>query len=201
MPLLHVVEDDPVVQHALVSLVRRLAPHVAAHDSAEAFLRAYDPNSPAALVLDVSLPGMSGIDLLQKLTTDYAMPPTLVLSADAELRRVVAAIRFGAIDFLQKPPEPRHFLQVVEALLGQAVPQARTRRQVLQWAQDYATLTPREREVFLLVASGATTKQIALQLGLQLRTAHIHRTNVLRKFRAETPVELAHVAASLRVVP
>lgn len=197
--MLHVVEDDPVVQHALVTLARRIAPHVFAHGSAEAFLAGYDPNSPAALVLDVSLPGMSGIDLLQQLTSDHAMPPTLVLSADAELRRVVAAIRFGAVDFLQKPPDPRHFLQIVEAMLAQAVPQARARRQVLQWAQDHATLTPREREVFALVATGATTKQIALQLGLQLRTAHIHRTNVLRKFRAETPVELAHVANSLRL--
>lgn len=194
----HVVEDDPVVQLALLGLVRKLTPNATAHGSAEDFLTAYDPTAPIALVLDVSLPGMSGIQLLQRLTRDRTMPPTVVLSADAELGRVVAAIRFGAIDFLQKPPDPRHFLEMVEALLNQAVPQAAARQRLLQWVRDYETLTPREREVFDLVSSGATTKQIALQLGLQLRTAHIHRTNVLRKFRADTPVELAHVARSLR---
>ncbi|MEQ1635035.1 MAG: response regulator [Planctomycetota bacterium] len=198
--LLHIVEDDAIVRASLEDLVRGVAQHVAAHDSAEAFLAAYEPLAPSALLLDVTLPRMNGLELLEHLDRHHLMLPTIVLSADAEVQRVVSAIRSGAVDFMTKPPDPRRLLHQVEALLANAEPEARIRRQALQYQQGYDGLTPREREVFLLVAQGATTKQIALKLGLQLRTAHIHRTNVMRKFETETTVELAHIAYQLRVL-
>lgn len=194
---LHIVEDDVVVGQCLASLVADQVDEVLLHGSAEEFLERYDRDSACALLLDVSLPGMDGLKLLEILDDERSMLPTLVMSADAAAQRVVAAIRRGAVDFLPKPLEPRTLIHRVGQLVAKVGPATARRRLRRHRLRALERLTPREREVFDLLARGASAKQIAGLLGMQLRTAHIHRTNVLRKFEAETPVELAHIAALL----
>jgi two-component system CheB/CheR fusion protein len=195
---LHIVEDDPVVRQCLAGIVADRFGEVLVHCSAEEFLESYDRDRCCALLLDFSLPGMDGIGLLEFLEREHAMLPTLVMSADASVRRVVAAIRCGAVDFLPKPLDPRSLIGHVDALATQVRREASLRRLRQTRLRDWQRLTAREREVFDLLVRGASSKQIASHLGMQLRTAHIHRTNVLRKFGVETAVDLARIATLLR---
>jgi len=194
---LHIVEDDPLLGQSLVNLAFSAVTEILLHSSAEDFLRSYDTGDHCALLLDVELPGMDGIRLLERLAAEHAMLPTLVMSADPSVRRVVAAMQHGAADFLPKPLDPQQLIDCIESLATKAPDLAQLRRRRQERQRAYERLTPREREVFDLLARGASTKQIASLLGMQLRTAHIHRTNVIRKFNVETPVELAHIAALL----
>lgn len=186
----HVVDDDPVVRTALGALVERMGCRWLGHGSGEEFLAAYEPSVASCLLLDVNLPGMNGLDLLVELEARSAVLPTLVFSADAEVERIVAAIQRGAVGFLQKPIDPRRLRDHLQALIAEAGPMV-TWRQRAMWVQKaIAALTTREREVFHLMLAGRSAKQIAMELGLRGRTAHIHRTNVLRKMRVDTVLEL-----------
>lgn len=194
---LHIVEDDPVVVRTLTSVVERVVAEVQIHTSAEEFLSRYDRSDGCALLLDVELPGMDGIQLLERLGDERAMLPTVVMSADPNVCRVVSAMQHGAIDFLPKPLDPTLLVQRLEHLAAKVPAAAQLRRLRLSRQTQLATLTPREREVFDLMVRGASAKQIGGLLGMQLRTAHIHRTNVLRKFDVDTAVDLAHIATLL----
>jgi FixJ family two-component response regulator len=192
--VVHIVDDDPGVCHALAAMVESLTQPWRCHESSEEFLAAYDPREPACLVLDVSLAGRSGLDLLLDLKARAIGLPTVVVSASGEVERVVSAIQRGAFMFLQKPPDPHRLRQHLCELIAAAPVRAEQRRHSLQMRDAVASLTPREGEVLDLLLAGRSTKQIALELGLQGRTAHIHRANVLRKLRVETPSELIRLA-------
>jgi FixJ family two-component response regulator len=194
----HLVDDDPDVRRALRSLLQRFDDPIRAYDSAEQFLAAYDPVLPQVLVLDIVLPGMTGLELLTTLARRSELLPTLVLSAGADVERVVTAMQSGAVGFLAKPPDPQRFLEYVERLLERAEPMA-AERTTLRWLQACEQrLTPREREAFAQLARGMSTKQVAHALGTSTRTAHIHRTNVLAKFGTESPFDLVQIAERLR---
>lgn len=194
--LVHIVDDDAAVRAALGVAVERLGMTWVGHGSGEEFLTAYDPAQSACLLLDVGLPGMSGLELLTELETRGAMLPTLVFSASAEVERVVTAIQRGAVGYQQKPPDPRRLQEHLQAMAGQAAPMARRRSQAMWLQTAIAALTPRELEVFHLICAGRSVKQIAMELGLRGRTAHIHRTNVLRKLRVDTVLELVQLIGS-----
>lgn len=198
---LHIVEDDPVVGQCLVGVVTDRFGEVLLHGSAEEFLGSYDRDRCCALLLDFSLPGMDGVELLECLEREHAMLPTLVMSADASVKRVVAAIRRGAVDFLPKPLDPRRLIEQVDSLAAKVRHEAGLRRLRQTRLREWQQLTTREREVFALLIRGASAKQVASHLGVRLRTAHIHRTNVLRKFGVETAVDLARIAVLLRHAP
>ena len=198
---IHIVDDDPAACEALTSLVQRAGLPTVSHSSAEEFSLAYDPDRTAALVLDVLLPGVSGLDLLGELEDTAMMLPTLVLSAEPDIERVVLAIQRGAVGFLPKPPDPGRLLELLGQMVAKAEPMAAHRRQAKSVQDALHTLTPREREVFDLLLLGRSAKQIAHDLELSPRTAHIHRMNVLRKLRVETVFELHRVAGRLRLLP
>lgn len=191
----HLVDDDPGVRAALGSALVRVGHPVCAHASAEEFLAAYDPLRADCLVLDVALPGMNGLDLLTELARRGDMLPTLVLSANADVERIVTAIQRGAIGFQQKPPDPERFFAHVATMVEAGQKMAAERRSLRQLRHDLTTLTPRETEVYLLLGRGCTAKQVACELSMSIRTAHIHRTNVFRKMHVENAVELAQLAA------
>lgn len=193
--VVHLVDDDPGVRNALAGSLQRLGHPVRAHASAEEFLAAYDPSSADCLVLDVALPGMNGLDLLTELARRGEMLPTLVLSANADVERIVTAIQRGAIGFQQKPPDPTKFFAHVAAMVEAGARMAEERRALRRIRAALATLTPREVEVYRLLARGCTAKQVARELSMSIRTAHIHRTNVFRKLHVENAVELAQAAA------
>ncbi len=197
---LHLVDDDPGVRAALGAVLADLPCQLRCHGSAEEFLEAYSPVRAECLVLDVGLPGMSGLELLTRLTRSAATLPTLVLSANTDVERVVSAIQRGALDFLEKPPAPHKLVARVSSLLQMASEAAEARRSLQQLRTAQLRLTDREREVFALLARGLSAKQVAHELGLSIRTAHIHRTNVMLKFGVETTLQIVQVAARLNAV-
>lgn len=186
----HVVEDDEAVRTALSSAVARLGFPVMAHASAEAFLSDYEPAESTCLVLDINLPGMHGIDLLRQLRRDGVSLPTLVLSQDAAVERVVAAVQRGAVEFLAKPPSPEKFLEAVRKLVELADVSAAARRNAKFYRAACQRLSPREQEVMQRMLAGASPKQVASSLGISLRTAHIHRSRILQKFAVASEVQL-----------
>ena len=195
--VVHIVDDDPGVCTALGALVERAEASWQSHASGEEFLAVYEAALPSCLLLDVALPGISGLDLLAELEARALKLPTLVLSANAEVERVVTAIQRGAVGFLQKPPEPRRFLEHLDGMMARAPGMVAQRQRTLQLRAAIGSLTPRERQVFNLLLAGCSPKQIALELGLSGRTAHIHRANVLRKLRIEAPLELVRLVGQL----
>lgn len=197
--VVHIVEDDPDVRLAVASLLRVLQVEARAYASAEEFLAAYDTTTVGCLILDLLLPGSSGLELLSHLARTSTMLPTLVLSGNGDIERVVRSIQRGAVDFLEKPVDPSRLLAAVGSMAVQAAPMAQERRELRRLQAVYETLTAREREVHALLAQGMTAKQIARLLKMSIRTAHIHRTNVMRKFGSETLVQLADQAAKLRL--
>ena len=190
----HILDDDPEVCEALGSLVLTGTGYLCVeHHSAEAFLASYDPAAPSCLVLDVVLPGMSGLELLRELQLRGASLPTLVISADVEVERIVVAMQRGAVGFQRKPPEPRRFLDYVRGIAQLAEVAARRRSATRRVLDSVRSLTPREQEVFSLLLQGRSAKQVAHDLGMKTRTALIHRMNVLRKFNLESVVDLVNM--------
>lgn len=194
---IHIVDDDAGICDSIARAVQALAPQVHTHGSAEQFLERFDPAFAAVLVLDLGLPGMSGIELLRQLRDEQCLLPTLVLSANDDVASVVQSINSGAIDFLAKPPEPSELTASVERLLARSQNFAAERRLMRHLRSCQERLTPRENEVFALLSRGMSPKQVACELGLQLRTAHIHRANVLAKFHAESSNDLVMIGAKL----
>jgi FixJ family two-component response regulator len=193
----HVVEDHADACAAIAGVLRARGFQVLCHASAESFLDAYDPTRVEALMLDLTLPGLNGFEQLATLRQRCEGLPVLAMSGDAAVERVVRAMQNGVVGFLGKPPRPDALLEHAALMVGQAVACAANRAELRRLQDLRKTLTGREAEVLGFVARGMTAKQIAHELDLSLRTAHIHRTNVLRKFGVESAVELARRAAIL----
>ena len=193
-----VVDDDRSTRRALVSALRPLAVPIVEFAAGEDFLRSYDPSSPVCLVLDLDLPGMSGLDLLHSLH-EIGLPPTLVLTAYPHTEHVVLALQRGACDLLVKPPEVAVFRAHVQRLLDLAPAAAAERSELKSLVHGRDRLTTREQQVFELMAGASSTKEIATRLGISLRTAHVHRTHVLTKFNASSAAQIAMIAARLRL--
>ncbi len=194
----HLVEDDRGVREALATMLECLPCAVLSHGSAEDFLARYSPERAECLVLDIGLPGMNGLELLANLRRASVELPTLVLSASPDVERVVTAIQRGAIGFLEKPPEPARLIEHIRGMMQMSVGHAQDRVSLQQLHAAHRRLTEREIEVFELLGKGLTSKQIAHELGLSIRTSHIHRSNVMLKFGLETQLEIVQAAARLR---
>lgn len=192
----YVVEDDAAVRDALAQLLEGKRFRVKVFESAERFLEACEPGQAGCLVLDMRLPGMSGIDLQAALAARGIELPIIFLTGHGDVPSSVRALRAGAVDFLQKPAESRTLL----ARVGEALARDAARR-LERASRDAARnalkeLTAREREVLPLMLAGYSSKDIARRLAISHRTVEIHRARVMRKTGAETLVELAAIARS-----
>ena len=190
----YVVEDDAAVRDALAQLLEGKRFRVKLFESAERFLEACEPGQAGCLVLDMRLPGMSGIDLQAALAARGIELPIIFLTGHGDVPSSVRALRAGAVDFLQKPAESRTLL----ARVGEALAQDAARR-LERASQDAAhnalkELTAREREVLPLMLAGYSSKDIARRLAISHRTVEIHRARVMHKAGAETLIELAAIA-------
>jgi len=199
----YVVEDDAAVRDALAQLLEAKRFRVRPFESAERFLEAYEPGQAGCLVLDMHLPGMSGIDLQAVLAARGIDLPIIFLTGHGDVPSSVRALRAGAVDFLQKPFESRMLL----ARVGEALAQDAARR--LERASREAArtalreLTAREREVLPLMLAGHSSKDIARRLAISHRTVEIHRARIMHKAGAKTLLELAAIAraAGVEAVP
>lgn len=196
-----VVDDDESMRRALDSLFRSVGLQVHLYASAQEFMRATRADVPGCLVLDVRLPGMSGLTFQQELVKAGIALPVIFITGHGDVPMTVRAMKAGAADFLTKPFEEQALLDAVDA----AIERDRTRRRdairLAQLDQLYRTLTEREREVMKLVVAGWANKQIAAELGLSLVTVKVHRGQVMRKMLAKSVPELVRMADGLGLSP
>lgn len=192
-PIVFVVDDQQAVRDSLRWLLESIGIPVRDYPTAEDFLRDYDPAHPGCLILDVRMPGMSGLDLQEELASRGAELPTIVITAHAEVPMAVRAVKAGAVDFIQKPFSDQLLLDRVK----QALEIDRQNREVRQRHEDaarrLAALTPREREVIVMVAEGRANKAIAAALGVAIKTVEVHRGRAMEKMQAENLAELIRI--------
>ena len=185
-----VVDDDEGVRTSLRLLIRSIGLPVETFDGAQEFLAQFDPERPGCLVLDIRMPGMSGLELQQKLNERHAITPIVFITGHGDVPRAVEAMQAGAIDFVQKPFRDQDLIDRI----NRALEKDRTNRAALKErdaiCQRIAELTPREREVLDLVTKGRANKVIAGDLSVSQRTVEIHRARVMEKMEAHS---LAHL--------
>ena len=186
-----IVEDDPLVRRSISFLVRSVGLEAATYELAQSFINKYEADSPGCLVLDVRLPGMTGLELQQKLARLNIEIPIIFITAYAEIPLATAALRAGAVDFLCKPFSPQALLERIH----EAISIDRKRRDVKAKQREISyrvsTLTEREREVMPYLANGDETKVIAKRLGISPKTVDNHRTKILEKMGVQNTAQLA----------
>jgi FixJ family two-component response regulator len=195
----HIVDDEKAVRESLGDLLRSMDYEVTLHGSAFEFLRVALPDVPACLVLDVRLPGTSGLELQEYLTRINVRMPVILMTGHGDIAMSVKGMKAGAVDFLTKPIRGQDLLDAVAAAIR--LDQAR-RQQIAQSAQlhaRYALLTPRERQVMALVASGLMNKQVANELSISEVTVKMHRGSAMRKLGAKSVATLARIAEVLNI--
>jgi FixJ family two-component response regulator len=198
-PTVLVVEDDESVRRALSNLFQSVGLDVQLFGSASDMLQSKLPANASCLVLDVRLPGLSGLDFQTELAKAKINIPIIFMSGHGDIPMTVRAMKGGAVDFLTKPFRDQDMLDAV----GAAIERDRKRRETEKVVSDlqarFETLTPREREIFAFVSSGLMNKQIAAELGLAEITVKIHRGHITRKMGAKSLAELVRQAETLGV--
>lgn len=200
--IVHVVDDDASVRSALTRLLQAAGYTVRTWDSASEFMHAGVPEGNGCILLDLRMPGMNGLDLQQALTERLArenrvIPPIIFLTGHGDIETGVRAMKLGAADFLTKPVERETLLAAVTQALALANATHAAHDELLNLQQRYATLTPREREVFTWVTRGAPNKQIAMNIGAAERTVKLHRARIMEKMQAASLAELVRLADRL----
>jgi FixJ family two-component response regulator len=197
--IVFVVDDDSSVREALTDLIASVGLLVEAFKSAREFLEYKRPDAPACLVLDVRLPDLSGLDLQRELVRTEAPIPIIFITGHGDIPMSVRAIKEGAVEFLTKPFRDQDLLDAVQHALETDRSARKERARVTEVRRRYQSLTKREREVMKLVVSGLLNKQIAAELGSSEVTIKIHRGQVMRKMKAQSIVELVHLAEKIGI--
>jgi FixJ family two-component response regulator len=195
----HIVDDDKAVLESLGDLLRSMDYEVTLYGSASEFLKVELPDVPACLVLDVRLPGTSGLELQEYLTRVNILLPIILMTGHGDIPMSVKGMKAGAVDFLTKPIRPQDLLDAVAAAIRRDQDRRQEIAQIAQLRQRYALLTPRERQVMALVASGLMNKQVANELSISEVTVKMHRGNVTRKLGAKSVAMLARIAGALDI--
>jgi FixJ family two-component response regulator len=193
----HIVDDDELVRESLADLLRSMRYEVALYGSAAEFLNFELPDAPACLLLDVRLPGTSGLELQEYLTRVNIRLPVIVMTGFADIPMSVKAMKAGAVDFLTKPIRHQDLLDAVAAAVGKDQVRRHEAAKIAELRERYALLTPRERQVVALVTSGLMNKQIARELSISEVTVKIHRKSAMRKLQTKSTALLARIAQVL----
>ena len=197
--IVHIIDDDASLRVALDSLFRSTGQATKLYDSVSAFLDAPAPDAPGCLVLDVRMPGMSGLDFQQKLEELGVRLPVVFMTGHGDIPMSVRAMKAGAVDFLAKPFRDQEMLDAVGAALERDRAQRAEGGKLDALKAAFAKLSPRERQVMALVAAGKMNKQVAGDLSLSEITVKIHRGAAMRKMGAKTLADLVRMAEALGV--
>jgi RNA polymerase sigma factor (sigma-70 family) len=194
--VVYVVDDDEAVRDSIHWLLDASGYEVRTFESGEAFLAAYDPAAIACLVLDVRMPGMSGLELQERLVADRADLPIVFVTGHGDVPMAVSTMKKGAVDFLEKPFDQAQLRAVVERVLTDARARAAQREQQRLNQALLARLTAREQQVLARIVAGRMNKQIASDLGISIKTVEAHRASIMLKLQANTVADLMRVVLS-----
>jgi FixJ family two-component response regulator len=196
--IVYVIDDDVGARDSLEFLLRSVDMSAKTFGSVSEFMNFERPDAPGCLILDVRLPGMSGLEFQSEMKKLGITLPIVFISGHADVPMGVQAIKAGAVDFLCKPFRDEDLLHAVRSAIGKDIDQHKNEASLSPIRQCYEQLTPREREVLWLVVSGMMNKQIAHQLGLSEITIKVHRASIMRKMEGHSLAELVRNADAIR---
>ena len=197
-PTVYIVDDDDAIRSALRLLLKSVGLAAATVPSAQEFLATYDPQQPGCLILDVRMPGMSGLELQQQLNLRGTIIPVIFITGHGDVPMAVEAMQQGAFDFLQKPFRDQDLIERIQRALAKDQTGRAELRERVRIKERLESLTAREREVLGLVTSGKPNKIMAADLGVSQRTVEIHRARVMEKMGASSLAQLVRMVLDLK---
>ncbi|MGB0712428.1 MAG: response regulator FixJ [Gammaproteobacteria bacterium] len=197
-PTVFVVDDDNAVRDSLRWLIESVGHPVETYENARAFLDGYDRDRPGCLVLDVRMPGMSGLDLQEYLIQESIHIPVIIITGHGDVPMAVRAMKAGALDFVEKPFSDQVLLERIERALEKDTELRAQFERLHDVKERFETLTPREREVMEQVVAGHANKVIAYELDVSMKTVEAHRGKVMRKMRARSLSDLVKMSELLK---
>jgi FixJ family two-component response regulator len=197
--IVHVIDDDNSMRRAIAALLRSVGIASQTYESCAQFLQAALPDAPSCLLLDVRMPGTSGLDFQSQMASHKLDLPVIIITGHGDIPMSVQAMKAGAVDFLTKPFRDQDLLDAVGAAIARDAEGRRTRSQLAELTSRYETLSVREREVMELVTAGRLNKQAAFDLGLSEITVKLYRASAMKKMGARTLADLVKMAEKLQI--
>jgi FixJ family two-component response regulator len=197
-PIVFVVDDDPLIRDGLRSLIKSVGLHVETFGSSREFMQRRPSDAPGCLVLDVRLPGLSGLDLQRELTESNFQIPIIFMTGHGDIPMSVRAMKNGAQEFLTKPVRGQDLLDAVQQAIARDRAARRERAKMADLRTRFDSLTPREKEVMDLIVAGLLNKQIAGELNIEEVTIKTHRAHIMQKTQAESLAHLVRMSEKLK---
>jgi FixJ family two-component response regulator len=195
----YVVDDDEGIRHSLTLLIGAIGFKVRVFSDAASFLETFDPTLRGCIVADLKMPGLNGLEMQERLNAENCRMPIIFLSGHGDVPAAVRALRNGAVDFLEKPFNPKLLLERIEQAIETDAELSAAAERKAEIAARVAQLTTREREIMSLVANGKSSKVIALDLGISERTVELHRSRIMRKMSARSVADLVRMISDTHI--